>query len=140
MGAWEGEDQKRSMQGKGIFTSFTFIASHLSDPLVHPSILLFKRFLEPLTGRKHGITLFPVCEAILKDLPHVLEKFVLIGVHPAIHLALDGTQVHRLLDPVEVVGNTILLRYDGLLEGADQSSPETWRQYKVSDSIGSSMV
>lgn len=67
----------------------------------------------------------PVRIAVAEDLVHVGEELVLIGVFVAVHLAFHRSQVHRLLDLLEIVRNTISVGIDRLFEGANQASPET---------------
>src|SRR5688572_9683729 len=105
--------------------SLAFLSPHLGNPFVHARKLLFESFLKLLTRGVHRSPFLPVREAVLKDLSHVSEKRLLVLVLAAVHLALNGTQVHWPLDLLEVVWHALGLGVHGVTEGSNQTCPET---------------
>lgn len=95
------------------------------QPLRHTGVFLLKRLLKLLASGPHGVLVGPVREAIEEDLTNISHELLIVLILSAVHLVLDGAQVHWLRDLLEVVGYTILHRVDRLAERADQTSPET---------------
>jgi hypothetical protein len=44
----------------------------------------------------------------------------------AVHFRFDGPEVHRSFHLLKVVRHAILFRYNGVFEGADETSPEPY--------------
>lgn len=101
------------------------LASQLGDPFVHVRKLLFKRPLKPLARRPHGVALFPICEAVFKDLAHVSQEIFFSSILPLIHFQLDGAEVHRPRDFVEIIWHAVFDRINGFPKRPNQTSPES---------------
>lgn len=94
------------------------------SPLVSRSPDRVEVVLKVHTVLEDSIILGPVLIAVLEDLTDISLELRGGGVLVSAHLALDGAQVHRSLDDIEIVGDVVDGRINGVLEGSDEASPE----------------
>jgi hypothetical protein len=66
----------------------------------------------------------PVLVAILEDKTNISLKFLRTVVVAVDDLGFDGREIHRTLDDIEIVGDIVHGRVDGMLERADETGPE----------------
>lgn len=79
--------------------------------------------LQLLACLPDSIVLSPVLVAVLEDQSDVALEFCGGGVLGAVHLGLDGLEVHGLLDDGKVVGDVVADRVNGGFERADEAGP-----------------
>jgi hypothetical protein len=89
-----------------------------------PSIpLLIEVILKVQTILERFVILSPILVAILTDEPNIRLEFGCSGIFTPVHLALDGTKIHRALDDIEVVRDIVRDGINGVAERSNETSP-----------------